>query len=92
MSDESESLRAAMRKRHETAEEFGRIKRRLAQSFELELSEVGVGIELLRLAGRLAQLLQDERDLNDRLSAFAMGMHEAGVITSEELNVLMGLS
>ena len=53
---------------------------------------MGVGIELLRLARRLSQLLQDERDLNDRLSAFAMGMQEASVVTNDELNALMGLS
>jgi hypothetical protein len=81
-----------MRRRHETGEEFGHIKARLAESFELDPLQMEAGMEFLRLAERLAQLLQEERDLNDRLAAFAMGMQEAGVIGSDDLNVLMGLS
>jgi hypothetical protein len=36
-------------------------------------------------------LLRTERALNERLAVFAMGIQEAGAITSEELNVLMGI-
>jgi len=31
-------------------------------------------------------------ELNQRLSAFAIGMQEAGAVTSDELNLLMGLA
>jgi hypothetical protein len=91
MSEESDALLAAMRRRHEAGEEFARIQKRLDECVELDYLQLRRGVELLRIAERLAQLLRDEMDLNQRLTAFAMGMQEAGVITNDELNILMGL-
>lgn len=92
MSDESDALLAAMRRRHGAAEEFVRLRERLDDFAELDYLQLRRGPELHRIAQRLAELLTDEMELNQRLSAFAMGMQEAGVITNEELNVLMGLA
>lgn len=92
VSGERDALLAAMRRRHEAAEEFTRIKARLGEFAELDYLQLRFGPELLRTAERLVQLLSDEVELNQRLSAFAVGMQEAGVITIEELNVLTGLA
>jgi hypothetical protein len=91
VSDESDALHAAMRRRHQACEEFSQIQKRLDEFVELDYLQLRRGAELFGIAGRLAQLLRDEMDLNQRLTAFAMGMQEAGVITNDEVNILMGL-
>jgi hypothetical protein len=92
MKDEPEQLLAAMRARHQAGEQFSSVKARLAEFGELPHLQLRQGSELLDLATKLAQLLATEIELNERLTAFAMGMAQAGAITSAELNVLMGLA
>jgi hypothetical protein len=91
MSERAEQLLAAMRARHGAVVRFSRLKARINEFEELpNIPPQGVP-ELLEICRSLVFLLKTERELNERLSAFAMGMQEAGAISSEELNMLMGI-
>lgn len=91
MSDGARQLLAAMRARHGAAVEFLRLEARVAEFDNLPDSVSLSGRELLEISRSLVLLLRTERALNERLGVFAMGMQEAGEITSEELNVLLGI-
>lgn len=71
--------------------EFMRLEARIGEFDDHPDSVPLSGRELLAICRSLVLLLRTERALNERLAMFAMGMQEAGAITSEELNVLMGI-
>jgi hypothetical protein len=91
VSDGASQLLAAMRARHGAAVEFARLEARIGEFDKHSESLPHSGPELLEISRSLVLLLRTERALNERLAVFAMGIQEAGAITSEELNVLMGI-
>jgi len=80
-----------MRARHGAVVEFCRLTARIHELEQLPRLPLQSAPELLEMSRSLVVLLRTERELNGRLCAFAMGMQEVGAITSEELNLLMGL-
>ena len=91
MTETRDKLLSAMRKRQRAALEFDRLTARLAERRERDHPRLVGERELLAIAEALVQLLTNEITLNERLTAWAMGLQEAGTISSDELNVLMGL-
>lgn len=92
MSRSPEELLAAMRARHQGVEEFSRLKARLRELDGVGQAAPQRGRELLGMSKSLIRLVEVEMELNQRLSAFAMGMQEAGAISSEGLNFLLGIA
>ncbi len=81
MSGHNEELRAALRMRHQSVRDFEQLKMGLAE-FETSGAQQNALPELVDIAGQLVQLLKSEIELNERLTAFAIGMREAGAIAT----------
>jgi hypothetical protein len=93
-----EELKAALHGKRALALHFAEIRERVLRATSLRRSEAQATVEgareydqLLVDATALVGYLQLALDENERLVAFLLGLEEAGTISREELQFLMGL-
>lgn len=86
-----EELRAAMSEGRAISKHFEEIRMRVHTLAKVPELSYRAGPKLLSDAVALVGYLQLMLDENDRLIAFLIGLEEAGTITRQELELLMGL-